>query len=206
MFAGWSAKETRGSPRNSSNIRHASDIDTASAPNALGFVASRRKPLLRQAAERATVVRQTLKPILAALVMDMRSEGQGQPQVDVSQKHPRLPEAPRRARRLVDDSPVDRTARAAIGLDVENWADPLLTAPCRRPSPPHPPAAGVRPPEPRRRYGRDQEFPYLHSQSQCNENQVHPSVRSGQSMIRTNPANDWPRIHADQPGSFTTLP
>src|SRR5271157_61248 len=76
-----------------------------------------------------------------------------------SQKHPRLPEAPRRARRLVDNLPVDRTARAAIGLDVENWADPLLTAPCRTPSPPHPPAAGVRPPEPRRRYGRDQEFP-----------------------------------------------
>ena len=29
--------------------------------------------------------------------------------------------------RLVDDFPVDRTARAAIGLDVVNRADPLLT-------------------------------------------------------------------------------
>jgi len=130
------------------------------------------KSLLRQSAERAPFARQALEPVLGDRVMYVRFERQRQPQVDVRQKHRRLPEVPRGARRLDDGFLDDRTAPTVTKLGDVNRAVPSVTRRGTRRSPSRLPATATRLPEPRHRYALDLGFPYRHSRSPFQLNQV----------------------------------
>jgi hypothetical protein len=129
-------------------------------PNCLRVCGQAQKSLLRQSAERALIARQAVKPALGDRVMDVSDEGQCQPQVNVRQKHLRLPEVPPRARRLAEGFRADRTSPGGMRCaDVER-AVPLVAEPGTKRSPPCLPATVARPPEQQRRDGLDLGFPY----------------------------------------------
>src|SRR5207244_3194040 len=122
-------------------------------PKCLRVRGQSQESLLRQSAERASIARQSLEPVLGDGVMDVRFKRQRQPQVDVRQKYRRLPEVPRRARRSVDDFPDGRTGRAVMRLADLDRVVPLVARRDTKRSPSRLPATAARLPEPRPRYG-----------------------------------------------------
>jgi hypothetical protein len=123
---------------------------------------------------RAGVVESTVRPNCHCFACPCFSEGQSQPQVDVRQKHRRLPKVPRGARRLADNFLDDRTAPTAMRLADVNWAVPLMARQGMRRSPTCLPARAARLPKPPHRYGLDLGFPYRRSHPPCQLNQDPP--------------------------------
>src|SRR5262249_33338090 len=117
-------------------------------------------------------------------VMDVRFEGQGQPEVDVRQKHLRLRGVPQCARRLAGDFLADRTAPAVIGLADRARPTPPVAQRGTRRAPWYLTVTATRIREPRHLYGLGLGLPCRNSLSSCQGNQVPSSGRQAESFER----------------------
>jgi hypothetical protein len=120
------------------------------------------KALLRRPAEKEQSARHVLEPALGCCVMDMGCEGQCNPDVDVKQKHRRLPTALRFGRWSIRAFRADSTEQAGIVPSLTNQVAELRVRRDKALTPPHLPVAPSRRPRAQRRYALDLGLPCRH--------------------------------------------